>query len=140
MPDGRRGAAIARRTTLARVSREVVLPPFRFWETRAGSGTPVVLIHGLGGSADWWRKNIDALAQEHLVVAVDLVGFGRNRFFARRSSLPLAFSDLAGLLSRWIESSFGGEPVHLVGNSLGGHTAIHLAARRPDLVRSMLNM
>jgi len=54
----------------------------------------------------------------------------------KRSALPLAFNDVAGLLSRWIESSFDG-PVHLVGNSLGGHTAIHLAARRPDLVRSL---
>ena len=69
-------------------------------------------------------------------MAVDLVGFGRNRFFTRRSSLPLRFADTAALLSRWIESSFK-EPVHVVGNSMGGQTAIHLAARRPDLVRSL---
>jgi pimeloyl-ACP methyl ester carboxylesterase len=132
LSDGGRGAAVA----ITKASREVDLPPYRFWETRAGKGTPLVLIHGLGGSADWWRRNLDALAAEHLVVAVDLVGFGRNRFFARRSSLPLAFSDVAGLLSRWIESTFG-EPVHLAGNSMGGQTAIHLAARRPDLIRSL---
>src|SRR6478672_389734 len=117
-------------------SREVHLPPYRFWETRAGSGTPVLLIHGLGGSSDWWRRNIDVLAAEHTVVAVDLVGFGRNRFFARRSALPLRFSDTAALLARWIESEFR-EPVHVVGNSMGGQTAIHLAASRPDLVRSL---
>ncbi|GAC1439125.1 MAG: hypothetical protein NVSMB68_10820 [Thermoanaerobaculia bacterium] len=95
-----------------------------------------MLIHGLGGSSTWWRRNIEVLAREHTVVAVDLVGFGRNRFFARRSALPLRFSDTAALLARWIESSFAG-PVHVVGNSMGGHTAIHLAARRPDLVRSL---
>ena len=44
--------------------REVLIPPYRFWETRAGSGTPVVLIHGLGGSSDWWRRNVDALARD----------------------------------------------------------------------------
>ncbi|HEV8660332.1 MAG TPA: alpha/beta fold hydrolase [Thermoanaerobaculia bacterium] len=93
-------------------------------------------MHGLGGSADWWRRNIDALAAEHLVVAVDLVGFGRNRFFIQRSSLPLGFRDVAALLGRWIESAFQ-EPVHVVGVSMGGHTAIHLAAARPDLVRSL---
>jgi pimeloyl-ACP methyl ester carboxylesterase len=118
------------------VSREVALPPYRFWETRAGSGTPVVLIHGLGGSSDWWRRNIAELAAEHTVAAVDLVGFGRNRLFIRRSALPLRLPDLAALLARWIESSFS-EPVHLVGNSMGGHTAIHLASQRPDLVRSL---
>ncbi len=95
-----------------------------------------MLIHGLGGSSDWWRRNVDALAREHTVIAVDLVGFGRSRFFARRSALPMRFADTAALLARWIESSFDG-PVHVVGNSMGGHTAIHLAARRPDLVRSL---
>ncbi len=132
MSDGGRGPAVAVTSDL----REVLIPPYRFWETRAGSGTPVVLIHGLGGSSDWWRRNVDALAREHTVVAVDLVGFGRNRFFVRRSALPLGFADTAALLARWIESSFT-EPVHVVGNSMGGQTAIHLAARRPDLVRSL---
>jgi len=130
--DGGRGKTVAITTT----SREIDLPPYRFFETRAGRGTPVILIHGLGGSADWWRRNVDALAAEHLVVAVDLVGFGRNRFFVRRSSLPLGFSEIASLLGRWIETSFS-EPVHVVGNSMGGHVAIHLAAARPDLVRSL---
>jgi pimeloyl-ACP methyl ester carboxylesterase len=113
------------------------LPPYTFWETRAGNGTPVVLLHGLGGSSDWWRHNIEVLAERYLVSAVDLVGFGRNRLFAKRSNLPLRFDDIAGLLARWIESSFDG-PVHLVGNSMGGHIAIHLAASRPDLVRSLV--
>jgi pimeloyl-ACP methyl ester carboxylesterase len=118
-------------------TRRVDLPPFTFWETRAGSGTPLVLLHGLGGSSDWWRHNIEVLAERYLVSAVDLVGFGRNRFFLRRSNLPLRFDDIAALLARWIESSFDG-PVHLAGNSLGGQIAIHLAATRPDLIRSLV--
>ncbi|HXH39063.1 MAG TPA: alpha/beta fold hydrolase [Thermoanaerobaculia bacterium] len=118
-------------------TRRIDLPPFTFWETRAGDGTPVVLLHGLGGSSDWWRQNIGVLSQRYLVSAVDLVGFGRNRFFARPSRLPLAFDEMASLLARWIESSFDG-PVHLIGNSMGGQIAIHLAASRPDLVRSLV--
>ena len=112
-------------------TREIVLPPYRFWETRAGSGTPIVLIHGLGGSSDWFRHNIEVLAESHSVAAIDLVGFGRT---GRR---PLVFEEIAALLARWIASSFDG-PVHLAGNSMGGHIAIHVAATRPDLVRSLI--
>lgn len=112
--------------------REVRLPPYRFWETRAGSGTPIVLLHGLGGSTEWFRYNIDVLAESHMVAAADLVGFGRTH--ARR---PLVFEEIASLLARWIETSFDG-PVHLAGNSMGGHIAIHVAAIRPDLVRSLI--
>jgi pimeloyl-ACP methyl ester carboxylesterase len=118
-------------------SRRIDLPPYTFWESRAGSGPPVVLLHGLGGSSDWWRHNVDVLAERYLVSTVDLVGFGRNRFFLRNSKLPLRFDDIAALLARWIESSFD-EPVHLVGNSMGGQIAIHLAASRPELVRSLI--
>lgn len=55
----------------------------------------------------------------------------------RRSRLPLTFEQIAALLARWIEEDFG-EPAHIVGNSMGGHIAIHLAAARPDVVRSLV--
>lgn len=118
-------------------THRIDLPPYSFHVTQDGSGPPLVLIHGLGGSSDWWRRNLDVLAERYRVSAVDLVGFGRNRFFVRRSSLPLKFDEIAALLARWIETSIG-EPVHLVGNSMGGQIAIHLAASRPDLVRSLV--
>ena len=75
----------------------VDLPPFSFWVHESGSGVPVILIHGLGGSSDWWRHNISTLAGEYRVMAVDLVGFGRNRLFLRRSKLPLGFAQIASL-------------------------------------------
>src|SRR6185295_11145935 len=96
--------------------RRVDLPPYAFWESRAGRGTPIVLLHGLSGSSDWWRRNFDALSERH-TAAADLVGFGRNRFFLRPSRLPLTFNEIAALLARWLETSFDG-PVHLVGNSM----------------------
>ena len=106
------------------------------WETRAGSGTPVALIHGLSGSSRWWSRNIDALAERYLVAAVDLVGFGRNRrFFGPPVVLP-RFSEVTALLARWLETF--GEPVHLIGHSMGGQIAIELAAERPDLIRSLV--
>jgi pimeloyl-ACP methyl ester carboxylesterase len=63
-----------------------------------------------------------------MAVALDLVD---------RSSLPFEFDGIAAVLARWIERSFG-EPVHVVGNSMGGQIAIHLAAAHPQLVRSLV--
>jgi pimeloyl-ACP methyl ester carboxylesterase len=116
--------------------RRLDFPPFTLWETRAGSGTPVALIHGLSGSSRWWSRNIDALAERHLVAAVDLVGFGRNRHFIGLPVVLPPFSEVTALLARWLETF--GEPVHLVGHSMGGQIAIELAAERPDLVRSLV--
>lgn len=96
----------------------------------------MALIHGLSGSSRWWSRNIEALAAKHLVAAVDLVGFGRNRrFFGTPAVLP-PFSEVTALLARWLETF--GEPVHLIGHSMGGQIATRLAAERPDLVRSLV--
>jgi pimeloyl-ACP methyl ester carboxylesterase len=103
----------------------------------AGAGPPVILIHGLGGSSEWWRQNIAALAGAHRVFAIDLVGFGRNRFFLKRSRLPLDFADIASLIARWIDTEIV-EPTTIIGNSMGGQIAIHLAAARPDIVRALV--
>jgi pimeloyl-ACP methyl ester carboxylesterase len=51
--------------------------------------------------------------------------------------VPRKFEDDATRLAQWIESGIG-EPVHLAGNSMGGHIAIHIAARFPQLVRSLV--
>jgi pimeloyl-ACP methyl ester carboxylesterase len=117
-------------------SRRIPLPPYALWETRAGAGTPVALVHGLSGSSRWWSKNVDALAQKHLVAAVDLTGFGRNRRFIGLPAVMPSFAEVTSLLARWLESF--GEPVHLIGHSMGGALSIRLAAERPDLVRSLI--
>lgn len=111
-------------------------PPYALWETRAGSGTPVALIHGLSGSSRWWSRNLDALAAKHLVAAVDLTGFGKNRRYAVLPEVLPPFREVSALLARWLET-FGG-PVHLIGHSMGGLLAIRVAAERPDLVRSLI--
>gem|GEM_PF-263559 len=117
--------------------RRVDVPPFTFWEWRSGAGSPVVMIHGLSGSSIWWRRNVPAFAERHLVSAIDLVGFGRNRSFWRPGPLPAGLEEAASVLARWIESTFSG-PVHLIGHSMGGQVAIHVADLRPDLVRSLV--
>ena len=103
----------------------VDLPPYSLTESVTGAGPPVVLLHGLSGSSRWWSRNVDALAEKHLVATVDLGRFGR-----------LPFEEVIALVARWIERF--GEPVHLFGHSMGGLIAIGVAAERPDLVRSLV--
>jgi pimeloyl-ACP methyl ester carboxylesterase len=117
-------------------STRLEFPPHSLCETRSGSGTPVVLLHGLSGSSRWWKRNREALASRHTVAAVDLVGFGKNRHFLGFPAVLPRFEEVASLLARWLETF--SEPVHLVGHSMGGQIAIRLAAERPDLVRSLL--
>jgi pimeloyl-ACP methyl ester carboxylesterase len=45
-----------------------------------------------------YRHNVDTLAREFRVIALDLIGFGRNRLFLRRSKLPLKFDEITALL------------------------------------------
>lgn len=99
----------------------------------AGHGEPVVLVHGLAGSARWWRRNVAALAEAHAVYLVNLPGFGSFR----RHGLRFALADGASWLEAWIEA-VGIVPCHVVAHSMGGYLTISLAAARPDLVRRLV--
>jgi pimeloyl-ACP methyl ester carboxylesterase len=94
----------------------------------AGTGHPLVLIHGLSGSSRWWSKNIDELARHFRLYVVDLVGFG-----ASRNGHPFVLEDAAEYLARWMQL-LGIERACVVGHSMGGFIAADLAADHPDLV------
>jgi pimeloyl-ACP methyl ester carboxylesterase len=93
---------------------------------------PAVYVHGLSGSATNWTDLAAQLAPHAPGLALDLPGFGYTRPPASGLYSPAAHADavlcfLAGL----------GRPVHLLGNSLGGTVALAVAARGPELVRSL---
>jgi pimeloyl-ACP methyl ester carboxylesterase len=101
-------------------------------ETPGPDGTPAVYVHGLGGSSLNWTDLAAQLATRAAGTAVDLPGFGRTRPAAAFDFTPAAHADalLCFLAGR-------NEPVHLLGNSLGGAVALSVAARRPELVRTL---
>ena len=96
--------------------------------TAQGNGPPLVFVHGLAGSSRWWRANTRLLSKHFTVYLVDLPGFGRSRATGRG---PLA--ELVASLPGWLDRH-GLERVHLVGHSMGGYIASHLAATRPERV------
>lgn len=100
--------------------------------SRQGQGLPVVLVHGLSGSSLWWRRNVPVLAREFTVYTVDLVGFGQS---GRQPVLPLKGS--AALLANWLET-LGLSKARLIGHSLGGQTALHLAARGAERLEGLV--
>lgn len=107
--------------------------------TEAGSGPPVVLLHGGGPGATGvsnYSRNIDALARHFRVIVPDMPGYGR-------SSKELDHSDPFGDLAFAIRSmldELGIERAHLVGNSYGGAAALRLTLDRPDRVDRLILM
>ena len=92
---------------------------------RSGSGDPLVLIHGLGGSRRIWEPVVDRLAAERDVIAVDLPGFGESAELAPDDGPPTPASLAATVADLCAE--LGIERPHVAGNSLGGWVALELA-------------
>jgi pimeloyl-ACP methyl ester carboxylesterase len=93
----------------------------------AGSGPPLVLLHGIGSSAASFRYQLEALSTRFRVVAWDAPGYG--------ASTPLAIahpdtSDYAAALDAWL-GAVGIDRCHLVGQSLGTLIAARFAAEQP---------
>lgn len=98
----------------------------------AGTGPPIVLVHGLSGSSRWWVRNIRPLAERFRVHAVDLIGFGSSRRGYR-----FVLSEAADYLARWMQQ-IGLEGAGLVGHSMGGYIVAELAADHPDRVARLV--
>lgn len=101
---------------------------------RAGSGPPLVLIHGLIGSAVNWRCNIDAFASHATVYAVDLVNMGGS---ARFPDLDVSLAATADRIVAWMDA-VGLDQADIAGHSHGGAVVLMLAARHPERVRSLV--
>jgi pimeloyl-ACP methyl ester carboxylesterase len=85
-------------------------------------------VHGLGGSAGWWRDVTPALAPRHRVIVVGLPGFGLTR-----EAAPFRLSEGSAVLARLLERLELG-PASLVGHSLGALVCVGVAVRAPEAV------
>jgi len=102
------------------------------WE-EAGSGPPLVLVHGLGSDRGRWEVQMPALLDAGFrVIRLDLRGFGDSRSALEVYSLPEFLDDL----ERFVDG-VGLDTFHLVGHSLGGMVTLAYAARHPQRLRSL---
>jgi pimeloyl-ACP methyl ester carboxylesterase len=95
------------------------------------AGPHVVFVHGLFGQGKNWTTIAKGLADRHRVTLVDLPNHGHSPWTDQADYL-----DMAGLLAAELERL--GEPVTLVGHSMGGKVAMQLALRRPELLRALV--
>lgn len=91
---------------------------------RTGAGPPLLLIHGLGATRKIWQPQIERVARERDVIAVDMPGFG-DSLLLEEAPTPWA---MAEAITRMC-TEIGVERPHVAGNSLGGWVALEIAKR-----------
>jgi pimeloyl-ACP methyl ester carboxylesterase len=99
----------------------------------AGSGRPVVLVHGLGGAASNWRLVAPALAEERRVLVPELPGHGGSSPLPAAPTIDPFAEAVVALLEH--EDAL---PAAWVGHSLGGLVALRAAVRRPAAVTGVV--
>jgi pimeloyl-ACP methyl ester carboxylesterase len=106
---------------------EISIHGHRVAYQQAGEGPVLLLIHGITSSAESWREVIPALAEDHLVIAPDLLGHGRSAKPRGDYSLGAYASGIRDLLL-----ALGHDRATVVGHSLGGGVAMQFSYQFPE--------
>ncbi len=91
---------------------------------RYGTGSPLLLIHGIGGSWKSWMTVLDELAAHRNVIAIDLPGHGKTPPLQG----PTTIATLADAVTEWL-AKHGLTGIDAVGSSMGGRLVLELARR-----------
>ncbi len=97
-----------------------------------GEGQPLIILHGVFGSADNWQSQAKAFAEKYKVYLVDLRNHG-NSFHSDDFDYQVMSDDVVALME-----AEGIEKAHILGHSMGGKVAMHLACRFPSLVTQLI--
>ena len=95
-----------------------------------GAGRPLLLLHGGLGSGEMFGPLLPSFTDGHQVILPDLQGHGRTADVDRPLGIEAMADDMAALVRH-----LGHDQVDVVGYSLGGGVALHLALRHPEVVR-----
>ena len=116
------------------VRRHLRVGQIRFSYCEAGAGPALVLLHGIGSSAESWRDQLTGLADMRHVVAWDAPGYGASSPLGAARPTAADFADRLDMLL----DALGLERIALAGHSLGALIAGAFAAARPDRVERLI--
>jgi pimeloyl-ACP methyl ester carboxylesterase len=97
-----------------------------------GAGAPVVFSHGLLWSGAMFEREIAALSSRYRCIAYDHRGQGRSASSPRPYDMERLTEDAIAVIEK-----LGAAPCHFVGLSMGGFVGMRLAARRPELLKTL---
>ena len=100
----------------------------------AGSGIPLVFIHGFGSSIYSWRKNLGPISKHHRVCAPDLPGFG---YSDKPLDAAYTIEAYADFVIRFMDKLRINQAV-IVGHSLGGGIALVTSLKYPSRVKALI--
>lgn len=100
---------------------------------KAGTGPAVVIVHGIGGHKEDWVPVMNALAAQHTVYALDMLGFGGSSKDLAEITVPMQAEAVYALLAQEKISR-----ASLIGNSVGGWVTATFAANYPQMVNRLV--
>jgi 2-hydroxy-6-oxonona-2,4-dienedioate hydrolase len=101
----------------------------------AGDGEPVIFLHGVGGHAEAFARNVVPMSQNFHAISLDCLGFG----LTDRPAEPASREDYITHLLNFMDAA-GIEKAHLVGESFGGWLAFWTAITHPDRVSKLISV
>ncbi|WP_439030439.1 alpha/beta fold hydrolase [Gordonia terrae] len=122
--------------TEEKTSKFVQTRKWKIHYNEVGTGAPLVLLHGGGPGASGWSnfvRNIPYFADRYRVLAVDMPGWGKSD-----TAVPGDRDHVEAL--ELVLDELGLDTVNIVGNSIGGATAIRFTANHPDRVATLVPM
>ena len=96
---------------------------------------PIIFLHGFGAAIGHWRHNLEVFSRSHTVYALDILCFGASEKATANYSVDLWVSQVYDF---W--KTFIGQPVILVGHSIGSLVSLAAAATHPEMVQGLVMM